>query len=74
MQESVFIWEMSGIPFLILVGCIIHFVFDWTNRLPIIGIFSPVNESVWEHLKLGFWSLMLFSLAEFALLCVFIQD
>ena len=56
---------MMGIPFLIIVGSILHFVFDWTNRLPIVGIFSPVNESVWEHMKLGFWSLILFSLIEY---------
>jgi len=26
---------------------------------------APVNESVWEHLKLGFWSLTLYSLVEY---------
>ncbi|NBJ15225.1 MAG: hypothetical protein FNP40_06570 [Dehalobacter sp. 4CP] len=30
-----------------------------------IGVISAVNESVWEHLKLGFWSLTLFSLIEY---------
>jgi hypothetical protein len=25
----------------------------------------PVNESVWEHLKLGYWSVLLFSMAEY---------
>ena len=29
------------------------------------GFFATVNESVWEHFKLGFWSLVIISLIEF---------
>ncbi|AGA68346.1 hypothetical protein Desdi_0821 [Desulfitobacterium dichloroeliminans LMG P-21439] len=29
------------------------------------SIFSPINESIWEHLKIGFWALVLFSLLEY---------
>jgi len=64
-RRSVLIWELSGIVFLIVVGSLLHFTFDWSNRLPLVGVFSAVNESVWEHLKLGFWSLILFSLIEY---------
>ncbi len=31
---------------------ILHFVFDILNENKFIGAFVPVNESVWEHLKL----------------------
>jgi hypothetical protein len=31
-------------------------------------VFSAVNESVWEHLKLAFWSALLFMLIEYSLL------
>lgn len=64
-KKSVLIWEVSGISFLIVVGSLLHFAFDWSNHLPLIGVISAVNESVWEHLKLGFWSLVLFSLIEY---------
>jgi hypothetical protein len=64
-RKSVLIWELSGIVFLIVVGSLLHFTFDWSNRLPLVGVFSAVNESVWEHLKLGFWSLLLFSSIEY---------
>ncbi|NLV87977.1 MAG: hypothetical protein GX021_01225 [Tissierellia bacterium] len=30
-----------------------------------IGAFSPVNESLWEHLKLGYFPLLLFSIFEY---------
>ena len=42
-------WLLSS-----LVGTLLHFVYDWwPNALT--AIFTPVNESVWEHLKLLFW-------------------
>jgi hypothetical protein len=63
--KSVLSWELSGIVFLIVVGSLLHFTFDWSNQLPLVGVFSAVNESVWEHLKLGFWSVILFSLLEY---------
>lgn len=63
--KYVLIWESSGVFVLIIVGSLLHFVYDWSNQIPIIGVISPVNESVWEHLKLGFWSLALFSLIEY---------
>jgi hypothetical protein len=46
-------------------GSVLHFIYGWTNHSSIIGLFAPVNESVWEHLKLGFWSLMIFSIPEY---------
>ena len=64
-RKSLLIWELSGIVFLIVAGSLLHFTFEWSNRLPLVGVFSAVNESVWEHLKLGFWSLVLFSFIEY---------
>jgi hypothetical protein len=64
-KKNLLIWEIAGIFFLIIAGALLHFAYQWLNQLTIIGIFSPVNESVWEHLKLGFWSLVLFSIIEY---------
>ncbi len=36
----------------ILFGVFLHFVYDLSGHNTIVGIFAPVNESVWEHLKL----------------------
>lgn len=47
----------------ILVGATLHFLYDlWPN--PLTAVFAPVNESVWEHLKLLYWP---FLAASFAL-------
>lgn len=58
-------WHWGGFAFLLTVGSLLHFVYDWSGRSPAVAAFSAVNESVWEHLKLGFWSLVLFSVLEF---------
>ena len=29
-----------------------------------LAMISPINESVWEHLKMGFWAVLLFGWAE----------
>jgi hypothetical protein len=36
-----------------------HYVYAWSGRKTMIGIFAPINESVWEHLKMTFWPVIL---------------
>jgi len=36
----------------IVLGSIFHFIYQWTNENKVIGLVTPVDESVWEHLKL----------------------
>ncbi|MFZ5945422.1 MAG: DUF6512 family protein [Bacillota bacterium] len=48
-------WILLGIAFISLMGTLLHFVYDWSGNLIIVGIFAPINESVWEHLKMAFW-------------------
>ena len=47
-------YELVGMVFIILLGSMSHFTFELSGFNPIVGAFSAVNESVWEHLKLGF--------------------
>lgn len=58
-------WRLSGIITLTILGFGLHYLFSWTDDSKIIGLFVPVNESVWEHLKLGYWSVVLFSIVEY---------
>ncbi len=32
-----------------------HMAYQWSQQSLIVGLFNPVNESVWEHLKLMFF-------------------
>ena len=34
----------------------------WSGRNPLIGLIAPVSESVWEHMKLLFFPMLLFGL------------
>lgn len=38
-----------------IFSSISHFAYDLSGGLTIIGLFNPVNESVWEHLKFMFF-------------------
>jgi len=64
-QRSVFWYELVGMVFIIVLGSLLHFTFEWSGNQPIVGVFSAVNESVWEHLKLGFWPSLLFTIFEY---------
>lgn len=64
-RKRVLFFELAGICFIIIFGSILHFTFEWAGHNPIVGVFSAVNESVWEHLKLGFWPAIVFARIEF---------
>lgn len=45
----------------------LHFLYDFINN-PILSIFLPVNESIWEHMKLIYTSYILYGIVDFILL------
>lgn len=47
-------FEIISTIFSIIIGSLLHFTYEWSNRNPFLGIFSSVNESTWEHLKILF--------------------
>jgi len=48
-----------------ILGTLGHFLYELTNQNFLIGLFFPVNESTWEHLKLLFFPTLLYSLFEY---------
>ena len=68
MKKYVLKWEVSGILFVFLLGALLHFGFEWSGESRIVGLLAPVNESVWEHFKLGFWPMCLFAAMEYRFL------
>lgn len=40
------------------LGVILHFLYGWLPN-PLTALFSPVRESLWEHVKIVFWPLLL---------------
>ena len=51
-----------GIVFSVIVGTLAHFVYEWTGKNSIAAIFFPIDESVWEHVKLLFFLTLLYGL------------
>lgn len=55
-------YTIIGILFVLVTGTLAHFLYKWTGFNHIIGLFTPINESVWEHMKLLFFPMLLYSL------------
>ncbi len=64
-NNPLLLWCFLGFIFIISVGTILHFTYEWSNSNFLVSLFSPINESVWEHLKLGFFSLLFFSIIDY---------
>ncbi len=52
---------LIGFVFISIFGTLLHFLYEWTGGIRIIGLISPVNESIWEHMKLFFFPMLLFT-------------
>ena len=57
-------WEVAGLFLVLIFGNLLHFLYDWSGQSRIAAIFAPVNESVWEHIRLFLVPWLLWSLAE----------
>lgn len=55
-------YTATGAAFVIILGTLAHFFYEWSHKSSIVGIFTPINESTWEHMKLLFFPMLLFSL------------
>jgi hypothetical protein len=64
-MNSTLKYEIVGMLFIIIVGSLLHFTFELSGYNKIVGIFSAVNESTWEHMKLAFWPAIIFFLIEY---------
>jgi hypothetical protein len=49
-----------------LLGSVLHFLFDWTSHNRFVAIFSAVNESYWEHIKIAIWPVFFLQVVLFA--------
>lgn len=53
---------LAGVFFVLAAGSLSHFLYEWTGNDFLTGLFCPVNESTWEHMKLLFFPMLLYSL------------
>ncbi|MEZ3435572.1 MAG: hypothetical protein K1W34_13290 [Lachnospiraceae bacterium] len=53
--------DMPAFFFIAAAGTLNHFLYEWTGSA-LAAFFCPVNESVWEHLKLLFFPFLFWSI------------
>ena len=53
------------LAFTVLAGTLLHFAFEASGGNTLVGAFVPVNESIWEHLKLLLLPTVLFAIIEY---------
>lgn len=61
-------WEIIGIIFTCILAPVFHFTFGWSGGNHIVGTFSAVNESVWEHSKILTFPFIIYAVIEFLIL------
>lgn len=45
--------KLIGFLFILTLGVLAHFFFDWSRHQKIFALLTAVNESTWEHIKLA---------------------
>lgn len=50
-----------------IVSFLAHFIYEWFPS-DLFAIFFPVNESIWEHMKMIFTSIMIWKVIEYLLI------
>ena len=63
MKNTISVWQLVGFAFTSVLGTLLHFLYEWTGS-KFAALFSGVNESTWEHMKLIFFPMLLFAVIE----------
>lgn len=60
-------YTIISIVVISIIGTLSHFMYDLTNHNKIVGLFSAVNESTWEHIKIALTPTLLWCFIDGAL-------
>ncbi|MBE7016468.1 MAG: hypothetical protein E7417_06620 [Ruminococcaceae bacterium] len=56
--------QLIGFVFSGVLGVLLHFLYSLTGDSPFVALFSAVNESTWEHMKIAFFPMLIFAIVE----------
>ena len=51
-------YQIISIIFTFIFGTLLHFTYNLSDNNSLVAIFSSINESVWEHLKLLYFPML----------------
>lgn len=57
-QKILLKYQIFSVIFTFIFGTLLHFTYEWSNQNLVVSLFSAVNESTWEHLKLLFFPML----------------
>ena len=64
MKTKTNLWQFVGFAVTSFLGTVLHFLYDLLGKAVWIAPFSGVNESTWEHMKLLFWPMLIFTVIQ----------
>ncbi len=64
MKRSIGFWQLIGFFAVSVLGVFLHFLYGLTDSI-VAALFSAVNESTWEHMKLLFFPMLMFAITEY---------
>ena len=53
-----------GVVTISTLGTFAHFLYEWSHHNKVLGLFTAVNESTWEHIKIAITPSLLWSLYD----------
>ena len=59
MNKKIKNYQIFSILFTFILGTLLHFTYELSGENILVGTFSAINESVWEHLKLVFFPMLI---------------
>ncbi len=69
MKHSIKESQLFGFAVTSLGGTLLHFLYGLLGNAKWIAPFSGVNESTWEHMKLLFWPMFIYAIAQSFFFC-----
>ncbi|HRI05932.1 MAG TPA: DUF6512 family protein [Candidatus Dojkabacteria bacterium] len=67
-MEKLLLFEIIGVFVIFILGSLFHFLYKYGGKKIWMAIISPVNESIWEHLKIAFYPFLIYAVFELFLL------
>lgn len=62
MNRKILFYCVAGFIFVGVLGSLSHFFYVWSRENFLVALVCPVNESTWEHMKLLFFPVILYTL------------
>ena len=67
-NKKILPYEIINIFAVMVLGILFYFIYEWSGMNFYVGLFAPINHSLWENLKLLLFPILLYSIFEYFLI------